>query len=299
MAGLGSSRPTADNSTRRGTRAQSPRRNRRVGRPARTGAPRSRRAIAFAESPRQPAVANDHGRLGPELSEHRFDVKATAGTTLLGSGPGLTLERTMMSWVHTAITLIGFGFTIVLFFERLPALTGSEPPRRPAAPFYFGLLLIGAGVVALVVSGWQYRTVIAYLRHGEFAAIAGTSQRPDAYADLRDHDHHDLHRRIRISRRRNAGSVKTIRLRSAAMPPPTRRSIASTTSSRCSPSTGGFCSCEARSRSRSGLRRSFGPSCRSRCSSCSSARGSCSTARSRCSRLSRPRSAGRTFSTAR
>ena len=113
-----------------------------------------------------------------EISQHRFDIDATAGSHFAWIRTRFALERTMMAWVRTAITLIGFGFTIVQFFEHLPALTGSEPLRRPAAPFYFGLLLIGAGVVALVISGWQYRTVIAYLRHGEFAAIAGTSHGP-------------------------------------------------------------------------------------------------------------------------
>ncbi|RPI63210.1 MAG: DUF202 domain-containing protein, partial [Lysobacterales bacterium] len=106
-----------------------------------------------------------------ELSQHRFDVRATAGSHFAWMRTRLSLERTMMSWVRTAITLIGFGFTIVQFFEHLGPLTG-EPLRRPLAPFYFGLLLIGAGIVALVVAGWQYRTVIAYMRQGEFAAIA-------------------------------------------------------------------------------------------------------------------------------
>jgi putative membrane protein len=78
----------------------------------------------------------------------------------------------MMSWVRTAIALIGFGFTIVTFFERFGQLPGVETAGRPLAPFYFGLLLIGAGVAALVVSGWQYRAVIRYLREGDFEVIA-------------------------------------------------------------------------------------------------------------------------------
>jgi putative membrane protein len=113
-----------------------------------------------------------------EISPHRFDVSATAGSHFAWMRTRLALERTMMAWVRTAIAMIGFGFTIVQFFDRLPALTGSEPLRRPAATFYFGLLLIGAGIAALVISGWQYRAVIAYLRHGEFAAIAGIGRGP-------------------------------------------------------------------------------------------------------------------------
>jgi putative membrane protein len=112
-----------------------------------------------------------------ELTQHRFDVRATAGSHFAWMRTRLSLERTMMSWVRTAIALIGFGFTIVQFFERLGSLTG-EPLRRPGAPFYFGLLLIGAGVAALVVAGWQYRTVIAYMRQSDFASIAGIARGP-------------------------------------------------------------------------------------------------------------------------
>ena len=88
------------------------------------------------------------------------------------------LERTMSSWVLTAITLIGFGFTIVLLFDEFSRFTGVEPPVRPLAPFHFGLALIGVGVAALVIAGWQYRALLAYLRHGEFAAVAEVTQRP-------------------------------------------------------------------------------------------------------------------------
>ena len=84
----------------------------------------------------------------------------------------------MSSWVLTSITLIGFGFTIVLLFDEFNRFTGVEPPVRPLAPFHFGLALIGAGAVALVIAGWQYRAILAYLRHGQFAAVAEVNQRP-------------------------------------------------------------------------------------------------------------------------
>ena len=67
-----------------------------------------------------------------------------------------------MSWVRTSVALIGFGFTIVQFFERLPALSRTAPAILPDAPRYLGLALIGAGVLALLVSGGQYRRILAY-----------------------------------------------------------------------------------------------------------------------------------------
>jgi putative membrane protein len=54
----------------------------------------------------------------------------------------------MMSWVRTATALIGFGFTIVQFFEHMRQMPGSLTAFSDA-PRYLGLSLIMCGVVAL------------------------------------------------------------------------------------------------------------------------------------------------------
>ena len=108
----------------------------------------------------------------------RFQVKATAESHFSWVRTRLSVERTLMSWVRTSVALIGFGFTIVQFFERLPRMTGVAPPLLPEAPRYLGLALIGAGVLALVVSGHQYRWMITYLRTGDFEPIARVSRSP-------------------------------------------------------------------------------------------------------------------------
>ena len=113
-----------------------------------------------------------------EPDRRRFVVDAKAGNRLAWFRAWTILERTMSSWILTSITLIGFGFTIVLLFDEFSRFTGVEPPLRPLAPFYFGLALIGSGVVALVIAGWQYRAILAYLRQGQFAAVAEVNQRP-------------------------------------------------------------------------------------------------------------------------
>jgi len=113
-----------------------------------------------------------------ELSRPRFEVDSSARSHLAWFQTWTVLERTMASWVVTAITLIGFGFTIVLLFDELGRFTGTNPSVHPLAPYQFGLLLIGAGVAALVAAGWQYRAVLAYLRQRDFAAIAGATQIP-------------------------------------------------------------------------------------------------------------------------
>jgi putative membrane protein len=78
-----------------------------------------------------------------------------------------------MAWARTAVALIGFGFTIVQFFERFAAMEGVQQALRPQAPRYLGLALIGSGVVGLLISIHQYRQVTRYLRRRNFAPIAG------------------------------------------------------------------------------------------------------------------------------
>jgi putative membrane protein len=78
-----------------------------------------------------------------------------------------------MSWIRTAVSLIGFGFAIVQFFERLQQMPGITPANFPKAPQYLGLALISCGVLALLVSIWQYRWTIRYMWEEPFAAVAG------------------------------------------------------------------------------------------------------------------------------
>lgn len=103
----------------------------------------------------------------------RFAPKATAESHFSWLRTRLSVERTLMSWVRTATALIGFGFTIVQFFERMNGMESVAPPKWPEAPRYMGLALIGSGVFALAVSCWQYIAVTRYLWSGSFRPIAG------------------------------------------------------------------------------------------------------------------------------
>ena len=106
----------------------------------------------------------------------RFDVRPTASDHFSWLRTRASLERTLMSWIRTAVSLIGFGFTIVQFFERLQDLPGVSPARHPAAPRYLGLALIACGILALAVSIWQYHWTIRYLWSGDFAPVAGMTK---------------------------------------------------------------------------------------------------------------------------
>jgi putative membrane protein len=118
----------------------------------------------------------DTGSRGAGAIAGRFEVRVTADTHFGWLRTRASLERTLLSWIRTAVSLIGFGFTIVQFFQRVQELPGVNPTYHPDAPWYLGLALIFCGVLALFVSVWQYHWTVNYLWSGDFAPVAGITK---------------------------------------------------------------------------------------------------------------------------
>lgn len=108
----------------------------------------------------------------------RFEVRVTSDSHFAWIRTRLALERTLMAWVRTAVALIGFGFTIVQFFQRLGGMEGVAPALRPQASRHLGLGLIGTGILALLISAWQYRSGVKYLWSDPFRPVAGLQSGP-------------------------------------------------------------------------------------------------------------------------
>jgi putative membrane protein len=105
----------------------------------------------------------------------RFEVRATASDHFAWVRTRLALERTIMSWLRTAVALIGFGFAIVQYLEHLEQTPGARAAYLPHAPRYLGLALISCGILALAISIWQYRWSIRYLWGEPYTPIAGVA----------------------------------------------------------------------------------------------------------------------------
>lgn len=90
--------------------------------------------------------------ISPELRQTHFSWFRTR----------LSVERTYMSWVRTATSLIGFGFTIFNFLRQL-----DQAGRRPEAPKNFGLAFIGVGLFAMALGLWQRYKEVKYLSGDE------------------------------------------------------------------------------------------------------------------------------------
>ena len=109
-------------------------------------------------------------------SAARFEVRATTSDHFAWLRTRLALERTIMAWLRTAVALIGFGFAIVQYLEHLEETPGAHAAYLPHAPRYLGLALISCGILALLISIWQYGWGIRYLWGEPFAPIAGVTK---------------------------------------------------------------------------------------------------------------------------
>ena len=108
-------------------------------------------------------------------SPGRFEVRVTADSHFAWVRTRLSLERTMMSWLRTAVALIGFGFAIVQYLEHLEQTPEARAAYPPHAPRYLGLALIACGILALVISIWQYWWSIRYLWGEPYTPLAGVT----------------------------------------------------------------------------------------------------------------------------
>lgn len=108
-----------------------------------------------------------------------FDVQPSVANHFAWLRTQMGLQRTLMAAVRTSVSLIGFGFTVAQFFQRLRSNLPEELQHvREEVPRNLGLVLIAAGVISLAVFTWQYHAATAYLRGTPFSAIASVGERP-------------------------------------------------------------------------------------------------------------------------
>ena len=82
------------------------------------------------------------------------DIKLDVNTELAARRTGMAFQRTrlaedrtLMAVIRTSLSLIGFGFTIFQFFQRLRE---QDVITKAAAPRHFGLALVALGVLMLL-----------------------------------------------------------------------------------------------------------------------------------------------------
>ncbi|MET0657611.1 MAG: DUF202 domain-containing protein [Steroidobacteraceae bacterium] len=103
----------------------------------------------------------------------RFEAQPNVGNHFAWLRTVLGLQRTLMAAVRTGVSLIGFGFTVAQFFQKIKKnLPEGVRDMREEVPRNLGLLLIAAGVVSLAIFTLQYRSAMRYMHSEPFQAIA-------------------------------------------------------------------------------------------------------------------------------
>jgi len=84
-------------------------------------------------------------------------------TSLSMSRTALAAERTLMGWIRTTLSMIGFGFTIGKLGQVLSDVKGLLRFHTFSVRSLSEFLVI-LGTVSLLVACWQYRNRIRALR---------------------------------------------------------------------------------------------------------------------------------------
>jgi putative membrane protein len=108
-------------------------------------------------------------------NSNRFEVRVTADSHFAWLRTRLAVERTMMAYLRTSVSLIGFGFGVFQFVYQLQREPAINDIRFPVAAWYLALALILCGTLSAVFSVWEYRRLLRYLWSGAYAAVAGVS----------------------------------------------------------------------------------------------------------------------------
>ncbi|HQI02851.1 MAG TPA: DUF202 domain-containing protein [Deltaproteobacteria bacterium] len=85
----------------------------------------------------------------------------------------LAAERTFLSWVRTALALMGFGFVVARFGLFLREITPSAQAHGTGFSLPIGIALIALGIIVVITSTFRYRRYIRSIDNGQFRAAFG------------------------------------------------------------------------------------------------------------------------------
>jgi putative membrane protein len=99
------------------------------------------------------------------------EVKTNLTNELAKERNRAAYDRTLMAWIRTAISLIGFGFAIAKSYEYIQTEEMETTGRfidQIHAPLWFGMSFIVLGMVCILGGVIQYRVVVKQIQSDRF-----------------------------------------------------------------------------------------------------------------------------------
>ncbi len=98
-------------------------------------------------------------------------VKTNLANELAKERNRAAYDRTLMAWIRTAISLIGFGFAIAKSYEYIQTEEMETTGRfidQIHAPLWFGMSFIVLGMICILGGVLQYRLVMKRIQTDRF-----------------------------------------------------------------------------------------------------------------------------------
>jgi putative membrane protein len=99
------------------------------------------------------------------------EVKTNLANELAKERNRAAYDRTLMAWIRTAISLIGFGFAIAKSYEYIQMDEMEKTGRfidQIHAPLWFGMSFIVLGMLCILGGVIQYAEVVKRIQSAQF-----------------------------------------------------------------------------------------------------------------------------------
>ena len=100
--------------------------------------------------------------------EPSIDENINESTELAKERNREAADRTLMAWIRTSLSLIGFGFGIDAMVQTLEKTALGDAPNLALNARVVGLSFIGVALFAVFVSMVQYRQELKMLEAGDY-----------------------------------------------------------------------------------------------------------------------------------
>ncbi len=90
----------------------------------------------------------------------------------------LAAERTLLAWIRTGLSLMGFGFVVArfgLFLQQLQIAQQPTPTHSYGLSLWFGTALIAASVLVNLLASWRHLQLVRALNPGHGDPLYSTT----------------------------------------------------------------------------------------------------------------------------